>query len=533
VDHPVNITNPVQVTARQIAINTLCSSIAQVGRLLVGFLLLPFLIRSLGSEVYGLWAVVGSIVGYVGLLDLGVGAGFVKFLSEYIERGEKAWVRQVMTFGLVFYLALGLLLVPVVYLGTPHILAMLKLAPGYRSTATNLATLILGYFFLSSALGVNRAMIGAFQRVDLTSLLDLAGRGIYAVSAVALIDRGYGVYALPYAMFIGLGVVTAAQVWLVYRLFGNPWSSLLHWNATVIRRLFAFGGWMQISAMSALVAIETDRIIVGAFVGMASVTWFEVGNRLALLTRLPLFLLGALLPAAAAIDARGEGGRLDAMYVRGTRYLAVMSLAVCGFLVGAGRQIERVWMRQEYPHVTVVMTMLALSYTVNNLTGVGTVVVRAIGRPRYETYYAMLSAILKVLFTLVLGLRWGMVGVVVGTAIGSILGSLYFFRVYHSLRHLHVWPSIGYWLWRLGCAVIAASALLWITCNSLIASEVFASRLRGGATLALLGPGYLGTLIVLLWAVRFWDRDDKSLLQRIKSSKAVTQLSEIVRLQEV
>ena len=36
------------------------------------FFLAPFIVHRLGDSAYGVWALIGSLVGYMGLLDLGV-----------------------------------------------------------------------------------------------------------------------------------------------------------------------------------------------------------------------------------------------------------------------------------------------------------------------------------------------------------------------------------------------------------------------------------------------------------------------------
>jgi len=46
--------------------------------LAVAFLLSPFLVHSLGDSAYGLWVLVLSVTGYMGLLDTGLRVSIVK-----------------------------------------------------------------------------------------------------------------------------------------------------------------------------------------------------------------------------------------------------------------------------------------------------------------------------------------------------------------------------------------------------------------------------------------------------------------------
>jgi len=491
----------------------------------LGFFLTPLVIRSIGLEAYGLWAIVGSAVNYFALLDCGVGSGFVKYLAEFLERREHQRVRQVMTFGFLFYLAIGVVLIPVVRLLGPHIVGYLRLDPRYNSAAKDLLLLAVAYFVISNALGIFGAFIIAMQRTEVAGLIDTCYQVIYAVSLVLLLSSHYGVYALPAAIFIALGCTAIIRVGLVYRIFGNPWSNPFQLERDLLRRVFRFGLWMQLNALTAVINLETDRIILGTFVSVVSAGYYELGNKLAGLARvLPATLLAPLLPAAAAFDGRQDSDRLNSVYARGTRYLALATFGIAGFMIGAGAQILQVWMGRSYPYVTIVMATLLVSYAINNLTGVGTTIVRATAQPYYETYYAVVGAVTNISATLILTPFFGLMGVVMGTVIGQVCGSLYFLWLFHRLRGLAWRSTMVEWLWRLTLGTVAASLILWSACR-LSPLLWFASRAEGAVTLALLSLAYLLVLFTWLWILGFWTSDDLDLMDEITPALLVAQVN--------
>jgi O-antigen/teichoic acid export membrane protein len=495
---------------------TLSSMVNSILRTALALFLTPLVVHSIGLQSYGLWAVVGGSITYLALFDGGVGSGFIRHLAEFLERRQHEQVRQVVTFGLSFYLGLGLLLVPAVYVMAPHIVGYLKISPSYNRIAVNLLTLAVGYFAISNALGIFGAFIAAMQLTYVSELIGTIYQAIYAVSLVALLHRHYGIYALPAAIYSALVCTTIIRVVLVYRLFGNPWSSPARWDRQVIRRLFSFGFWMQVNALTAVINLETDRIILGTFVSVTSVGYYELGNKIASLARmLPGAVLGPLLPAASAIDARNDQRRLDAMYVRATRYQALGTFLVAGFLIGAGKQVLMVWMGQTYPYVTIIMTALLVSFAINNLTGAGTMIVRATAQPHYETYYAVLGAVINIIATLILTPFFGIMGVVSGTLIGIVAGSLYFLWLFHNLRGLGWKATIIDWLWKVTAGIFTSTALTWIVCSKILPLTWFASRIQGVVALGGLGMVYLGVSLTMLWVLGFWIPDDLALLRRL------------------
>ena len=503
---------PAPITSRRMMAGTVSTLFTRIFALSLGFFLTPLVIHSIGIEAYGLWAIVGSAVNYFALLDCGVGSSFVRYLAEFLERREHEQVRQVMTFGLLFYLAIGLVVLPLLWLLAPHIVGYLRLDPRYASTACDLLLLAVGYFVISNAFGIFGAFIMAMQRTELAGIIDTCYQVVYAISLILLLHRHYGVYALPVAIFCALGCATVIRIAYVYRMFGNPWSNFFRLERKLVKRVFKFGFWMQINALTAVINLETDRIILGTFVSVISAGYYELANKLAALARiLPATLLAPLLPAAAAFDGRRDGDQLNRMYVRGTRYLALTTFVLAGFLIGAGTQILQVWMGRTYPYVTIVMAALLVSFAINNMTGVGTTIVRATAQPYYETYYAVVGAVINIAATLVLTPIYGLMGVVMGTVIGQICGSVYFLWLFHRLRGLDWQSTMIEWLWRLTLGTVAASLILWGACR-MIPPIWFASRGQGVVCVALLGSAYLVVSFACLWILGFWNSGDLELI---------------------
>ena len=506
---------PAQITSRRMMAGSLSTLGTRLFALSLSFFLTPIVVRSIGLEAYGLWAILGSAVNYFALLDFGVGSSFVKYLAEFLERREHDNVRDVMTFGFLFYLAIGVVVLPVVHLIGPHILGYLRLSSHYRSAANELLLLVIAYFVISNALGNFGAFIVAMQRTEINGFIDTGYQIVYGVSLLLLLHLHYGIFALPYAIFCALGCTAIIRIALVYRMFGNPFSNPFRLERDLLKRVFRFGFWMQINALTAVINLETDRIILGTFVSVISAGYYELGNKLAALGRiLPSTLLAPLLPAASAIDGRQDGDRLNAVYVRGTRYLALATFVIAGFLIGAGAQILQVWMGRSYPYVTIVMAALLVSYAINNLTGVGTTIVRATAQPYYETYYAVIGSVINIAFTLILTPIFGLMGVVGGTVIGNVFGSLYFLWLFHKVRGLGWRSTLIDWLWRLSLGTVAASCVLRGICQ-MTPTIWFSSRAEGLVTLALFGAVYVALVFISLWLLGFWNSADLDLIDEL------------------
>ena len=52
----------------------------------ISLFLIPFIVHHLGDRLYGFWSLVGTFVGYYGLLDLGLSSAVSQFVCVAIGR---------------------------------------------------------------------------------------------------------------------------------------------------------------------------------------------------------------------------------------------------------------------------------------------------------------------------------------------------------------------------------------------------------------------------------------------------------------
>ena len=56
---------------------------------LIPFIYTPIMLRLLGQAEYGLYGIASSIMGYLGLLNFGIGSSIVRYLSKYRAIGDE------------------------------------------------------------------------------------------------------------------------------------------------------------------------------------------------------------------------------------------------------------------------------------------------------------------------------------------------------------------------------------------------------------------------------------------------------------
>jgi len=56
----------------------------------IQFMMMPFLVHRLGDMQYGIWILIMSFTGYLGLFDFGVSGSVVKYVAEFRAKNDNA-----------------------------------------------------------------------------------------------------------------------------------------------------------------------------------------------------------------------------------------------------------------------------------------------------------------------------------------------------------------------------------------------------------------------------------------------------------
>ena len=76
---------------------------------LVGLLYTPYMLRMMGQNEYGLYALVASVIAYLTVLDFGIGNAIVRYTAKF--RAEGKITEQYEMFGMFFllYVVIGII----------------------------------------------------------------------------------------------------------------------------------------------------------------------------------------------------------------------------------------------------------------------------------------------------------------------------------------------------------------------------------------------------------------------------------------
>ena len=87
--------------------NILWNLAALVWLTLLLVIVTPFLVRGMGLEVFGLWAIITASTAYLTAMDFGLANALIRFLAAENERGDRAALERYLRSGLSLQMIMG------------------------------------------------------------------------------------------------------------------------------------------------------------------------------------------------------------------------------------------------------------------------------------------------------------------------------------------------------------------------------------------------------------------------------------------
>ena len=424
----MGMNKPLEIPGSLLARNTLLNFIGQAVPLLVGVITIPFIIRGLGTERFGLLSLAWMVLGYFTIFDLGLGQATIKFVAEALGKGEEGEISRLVwtavTIQVLFGFLGALVLVGITPLLVEHILNIpLELVREAKVTFYLLALFIPVILVFGSFSGV----LQATQRFDLVNAVKIPSSALTFLLPLFGLFLGFHLPGIVALILVARFVALLALVTLDLRIF--PGLRKFSPQFVLFRILFSYGGWVTASSIVGPVLVYLDRFLIASLLSMAAVAYYtapyEVVIRLGII---PASLTITLFPTFSALEGIGDRQKLGMLFARSVKYVLLAVVPIILIIELFAKEILQIWLGSDFAlYSTIVLQALALGIAINCLAYVPYALLQGIGRPDLTAKFHLLELPLHIAIMWVLVSQWGIAGAAVAWTIRVALDALLLF----------------------------------------------------------------------------------------------------------
>jgi O-antigen/teichoic acid export membrane protein len=397
---------------RRIAFNVIWNWAGMVASILSGLVAAPFLVRTLDETGYGLWILIASLSGYFGLLDLGVRGSVGRNLAFYRARGDRPQVNAVLSTALAL-LAVPALLSIVGAAGLAPLFGRLFEVPERREAAVHFALLLTGVNLAVSILfSVFDATLWSMQRFDVLNIIDIPVALVRLLLILLLVDQRTGLESLSVITLVSTVLALAAKALVTFYLDRALRIGVRQVTRPTVHLLVNFGVWSWLLSLSRMVSSTYGPIVIGAQLGVASVTPYSIAARLVgLANGLLMTASGVLTPVATSLHATDQLRQQQKLVLEGGKYCLALSLFFVGGFILLGEAFLDLWMGRLVAAAYPALVILALGEVLPLSQWAGGGMIVGMGRHRVLACAGLAENAAFVALSYLLAETYGLLGV--------------------------------------------------------------------------------------------------------------------------
>lgn len=425
---------------KRLLVNT-SSNVAQlIVSMSVTFVMAPIYLKLMGHYDYGLREMVFALVGYMGMLDLGMRPTISRFASMHNAKSERISLLSVYSCSLVFMFLVGFMLCAFFWVWAFAFPSIIEPEGAGQEKKYMLFLLLVGaqLFFVFPKF-VAESYLEGLQRYYFKNIINM-------LSTISIAVISY-IYMTPEnGLVLLVGLVAISQVIklvifgaiLLKPALGTIYPNIRYFSGEKLREMLSFGLKSFIQGAAGTVEKMSDRLVIGTVLGPASIPVYTIPATLVgYISSITMTLSHTFMPLFSDLSARGQQHRIKAIYLLASKLLVGLIIPMGVGICLIGGPFISIWMEGEFDPVIVdAILVLLVTYTVvPMLNPFASRYLTAINRHVIFAKVAPPAALVNLGLSIWLVLEYG----VIGAALGSVLPvfvvmPLYLYVVCHNLE---------------------------------------------------------------------------------------------------
>jgi O-antigen/teichoic acid export membrane protein len=392
----------------------------------ISFFLSPFIVHKLGNEAYGVWSLLVSVVGYLGLLDFGVRGAVTRYVAKNHAKRDADQNTSIVSAAMLLYSVLGaiaIIISGIVAVALPKVFNI----PEHLLHDSQLVLVVSGVTVAVTLVGaVFGGVVTGLERFDINSGLEILVTTVRSIAVVLALKAGYGLVALGIIHLAG-SIINGTGSWIATRKLYPE----LHFRFRIpllphIKTILSFSVFLSAIHIMGVLVYYSDALVIAAFMPVSAVTYFAIaGNLCDYAYKVAGSLSKMMMPRVSALTSVGSDHVHDVV-VGMARVATLATAPIASIFWFRGESFINLWMGTDYGPVSgKVLMILSFLVWLGGARFVAVSSIMGVSKHRYLIPALAFEAISNLLLSIALVRPYGITGVALGTIIPSMLVTLF------------------------------------------------------------------------------------------------------------
>ena len=422
-----------------------------------GMFLTPFIVRHLGASQYGVYTLVGAMLPYLMLLDVGMSKTITRYVAHYRAHNDAESEARFLTTAAGIYIAIGILLLACgcgLYYFSDKIWSEQFTADELQCVRQMILVVVVAYAIIIPGSAFTSICNGcgkfAFPRI-LQPVRHLAK----VVCSVALLLLGCKALALmTLEMVLSIGIVVATYIYVRKHIGRKHIFAPSRLEYTPILK---YTGWIALYATTCALQWNAGTIIAGIHLDASSVGVVGIGILIGNMYGFFAETINRMtLPRASRLIKENPSGKeITRSMVEIGRIIAIVQMGVLSTFVVFGESFVDIWVGPEYREAYTIALIIMASWMVQQTEDYGNALIEAKGLVRTMAIINFIAIFAGVIASYYATPRYGVIGLIGSLSGGTLLATIANNIYYKHLLQLNIGNYIARVYGRLIVATIA------------------------------------------------------------------------------
>lgn len=400
---------------------------------LIPFIYTPIMLRMLGQAEYGIYGIAQSVMGYIGLLNFGIGGSIIRYLSKYRAEGDLDGEQRVFGLFIKIYSVIGAAVLIVGTFCSFHLGAYGRsLTPDELVLLERLVRLMTLNTAVFMPFNVFSSMILAHEKFIFSKTISLITSVVSPCLNLVLLFLGFGSIGLVLSA-TALNFVTYAiyTVYVIRRIGIRP--SFQRVGGGLLIEIIRFSLFVFLANIVDILFWSTDKLIIGWAIGSVAAAIYNVGATFnSYVTSLSTAINGVLMPRVTNMAVKDTPpSEFTALFIKVGRLQFLLISFIVSAFVAFGRQFIAIWAGTGYEEAYYVALLVMIPVTVPLIQNTGLNILYAMNRHRFRSLVYLGIAILNVGLTFWWVEKYGIIGAAMATCVAYVIGNILIINWYY------------------------------------------------------------------------------------------------------
>jgi O-antigen/teichoic acid export membrane protein len=411
---------------RRAFLTSAASGFSRLVSIFAGLISVPLTLKYLGTERYGLWMTISSVIAVLGFSDLGINNGLLNAISRAHGEDDRQLARQYVSSAFFLLTAIA------IAIGVAFALAYrwIPWGPLFRvqssqavAEAGPAVAVFIGCFLLNIPAGIVSRVQAGYQDGFSANLWSSLGSLLCLVSLLLVIQfRG----SLPFLVLAMAGAPVLALLLngVVLFSFRRPWllPSRSCVRAQTTKELWRLGALFLALQVAVAISYSSDNLVLARILGPAAVAQYSIPCKLFSLVSVVIsFAVAPLWPAYGEALAKRDYSWIRNALHRSLKLAAGISISFGTTLFLFGDRIIQAWVGPAIHTTPLLLAGLGIWSVVMGVSAAFAVFCNGLSIIRFQLVMASIASLSNITLSIYLTRTIGIPGVVYGSVISQTL----------------------------------------------------------------------------------------------------------------